>query len=190
MPPLDSPEGENEAIMLLDRIFRPKPAVIAGRTLYAACVDQSRSPRLYADMAVPDSVEGRFEVYTLHVVLILDRLVNQGPEAARTSQGLFDAYVQALDDALREMGIGDLSVGKKMRRLGEAFFGRVKNYHAALAELPATEDLKALVKRTIYDGVEDPPLDDLIQYILEQKSALTAQELDGLTKGAVSWATA
>ncbi|OXE36952.1 MAG: hypothetical protein CGW95_04670 [Phenylobacterium zucineum] len=64
-------------------------------------------------MGVPDSVEGRFEIYSLHVVLIMDRLVNQGPEAAKASQALFDAYTQALDDALREMGVGDLSVGKK-----------------------------------------------------------------------------
>lgn len=190
MPPLESSEGENEAVMLLDRIFRPKPAVVAGRALYAACVEQSRSPRLYAEMRAPDSVEGRFEVYTLHVVLIMDRLVNQGAQAAQTSQALFDAYAQALDDALREMGVGDLSVGKKMRRLGEAFFGRVKNYHAALAALPATGDLQALVSRTVYAGVEAPPLEDLISYILKQKSELSGQATDDLLRGVVSWAAA
>lgn len=174
--------------MLLDRIFRPKPTVVAGRALYAACVDQSRTPRFYAELAVPDSVEGRFEIYTLHVVLIMDRLVNQGPEAAQTSQALFDAYVQALDDALREMGVGDLSVGKKMRRLGEAFFGRVKNYHAALAGLPETGDLQALVKRTVYAEVDSPPLDELVQYILKQKSGLAAQAVEDLGKGVVQWA--
>ena len=188
MPPLDSPEGENEAVMLLDRIFRPKPAVIAGRSLYAACVDQSRSPRLYSELAVPDSVEGRFEAYTLHVVLIMDRLVNQGAAAAQTSQALFDAYAQALDDALREMGVGDLSVGKKMRRLGEAFFGRVKNYHGALAALPATDNLDALVRRTVYADVETPPVEDLIRYILRQQEALSIQSLERLLAGEVSWA--
>ena len=190
MPPLDSSEGENEANMILDRIFRPKPSVIAGRALYAACVQQSRTPRLYAEMATPDSVEGRFEVYTLHVVLILDRLVNQGSEAAKTSQGLFDAYTQSLDDALREMGVGDLTVGKKMRRLGEAFYGRVKNYHAALEKLPATEDLKALVLRTVYADVEAPPVDELIRYILKQRDALTAQPNETLVSGVVTWASA
>src|SRR5690348_4977091 len=117
-------------MMILDRLFRPKPAQTAGAALYAACVEQARSPRLYAEFAAPDTVEGRFEIYTLHVVLVLDRLLRQGPEAAKVSQGLFDTYVRSLDDALREMGVGDLSVGKKMRRLGEAFYGRVKNYEA------------------------------------------------------------
>ncbi len=174
--------------MILDRIFRPKPSVTAGRTLYAACVQQSRTPRLYVDMAAPDSVEGRFEVYTLHVVLILDRLVNQGPEAAKTSQGLFDAYTQSLDDALREMGVGDLTVGKKMRRLGEAFYGRVKNYHAALEKLPDTDDLRALVLRTVYADVEAPPVEALISYILKQKEGLAAQALEDFVRGTVTWA--
>ena len=176
--------------MLLDRIFRPKPAVVAGRALYVACVEQSRAPRLYTELSVPDSVEGRFETYTLHVVLIMDRLVNQGPAAARTSQALFDAYVQALDDALREMGVGDLSVGKKMRRLGEAFFGRVKNYHAAFGVLPETADLQALVGRTIYADVDSPPVDDLIGYVLRQRAELAGQKFEDLVKGSVAWAAA
>ena len=190
MPPLESSEGEIEADMILDRIFRPKPAVVAGRALYAACVEQSRSPRFYADLAVPDSVEGRFEIYTLHVVLIMDRLVSQGPEAARTSQALFDAYARALDDALREMGVGDLSVGKKMRRLGEAFFGRVKNYHAALATLPDTKDLDALIRRTVYADVEGPPPDALLDYVLRQKQGLDTQPTERLLSGLVSWIAA
>ena len=118
----------------------------------------------------------------------MDRLVNQGAAAAQTSQALFDAYAQALDDALREMGVGDLSVGKKMRRLGEAFFGRVKNYHGALAALPATDNLDALVRRTVYADVETPPVEDLIRYILRQQEALSIQSLERLLAGEVSWA--
>ena len=110
--------------MLLDRLFRPRPAQAAGRALYARAVEQSRMPALYSDLGAPDTVEGRFEVYTLHVMLLLDRLRGEGAEAAEVSQALFDTYVQALDHALREMGVGDLSVGRKMRRLGEAFVAR------------------------------------------------------------------
>src|SRR5688572_19538557 len=113
--------------MLFDRLFRPRPARAAGAALYAAVVDQARVPALYEALRVPDTVEGRFEIYSLHVVLILDRLRGQGQQAAETSQHLFDTYVKALDDALRELGVGDLSVGKKMRKLGEAFFGRAKS---------------------------------------------------------------
>jgi cytochrome b pre-mRNA-processing protein 3 len=174
--------------MILDRLFRPKPAQAAGRMLYAACVEQARTPKLYAELAAPDTVEGRFEVYTLHVVLLLDRLKRQGPVAAETSQSLFDAYLTGLDDALREMGVGDLSVGKKMRRLGEAFYGRVKNYEAALDALPDAAELDALLGRTIYAGVEGAPVAALQAYVLAQKADLAGQDLAGLLQGRVHWA--
>ena len=122
--------------MSLSRLFSPRPAVLAGRRLYDCAAAQARSPAFYAVMGAPDTVEGRFELYSLHVALLLRRLKGQGPQAAETAQGLFDAYVQALDDALREMGVGDLSVGKKMRKLGEAFYGRVKAYDEAFSALP------------------------------------------------------
>lgn len=174
--------------MILDRLFRPKPARTAGRALYAACVEQARSPKLYADLAAPDTVEGRFELYSLHVVLLLDRLKRQGSLATETSQGLFDAYLKGLDDALREMGVGDLSVGKKMRRLGEAFYGRVKTYQAAFEALPDTAELDAVLGRTVYAGVDGAPVDALQAYVLAQKTHLAGQDLDGLLEGRVHWA--
>jgi cytochrome b pre-mRNA-processing protein 3 len=174
--------------MILERLFRQRPARAAGRTLYAAVVEQSRIPALYAELRAPDTVEGRFEVYTLHVVLLLDRLRGQGPQAAETSQALFDTYVEALDDALREMGVGDLSVGKKMRKLGEAFYGRVKNYEAAFEALPDAGALEALLGRTVYAGVEAPPVERLAAYVQAQRVALAGQALESLIAGQAAWA--
>ncbi|MBE9188317.1 ubiquinol-cytochrome C reductase, partial [Microcoleus sp. LEGE 07076] len=113
---------------MLKRLFKPRPAVAAGRALYAQTVAQSRTPTLYADLGAPDTPEGRFEIYSVHVYLLLERLKGQGPLAAETAQALFDTYVSALDHALRELGVGDLSVGKKIRKLGEAFYGRINSY--------------------------------------------------------------
>src|SRR5678815_3207519 len=107
---------------MLKRLFKPRPAQAAGEALYASTVAQARTPALYAELGAPDTREGRFEIYSLHVYLLLERLKDQGPQAADTGQALFDAYVSALDNALREMGVGDLSVGKRMRKLGEAFY--------------------------------------------------------------------
>ena len=114
-------------------MFKPRPARLAGEALYEAATHQARQPAFYARLQAPDTVEGRFELYTLHVVLLLHRLKGLDTGTAAIAQALFDAYLQALDDALREMGVGDLSVGKKMRKLGEAFYGRAKAYDAALA---------------------------------------------------------
>ncbi|OXE36951.1 MAG: hypothetical protein CGW95_04665 [Phenylobacterium zucineum] len=74
-----------------------------------------------------------------------------------------------------------------MRRLGEAFYGRVKNYHAALSALPATEDLSAMVKRTVFAGVEAPALEVFMDYILRQRDGLREQATGDLALGNVSW---
>ncbi|MDB5449701.1 MAG: hypothetical protein JWQ52_829 [Phenylobacterium sp.] len=172
---------------MLNRLFRTRPAQAMGRVLYASAVEQSRSPALYDGFAAPDTVEGRFEIYTLHVVLLLDRLHGQGPQAQETSQALYETYVKALDHALREMGVGDLSVGKKMRRLGEAFFGRVKSYTAAFAALPATAELEALLTRTVYADASESRAPTLSAYVTGQRTRLAAQPLDQLLDGQVDW---
>lgn len=174
--------------MFLDRLFRPRSALVVGRKLYAAAVEKSRRPGLYGDFGVPDTVEGRFEIYTLHVVLLLDRLRGNGPQAAEVSQALFDTYVSALDDALREMGVGDLSVGKKMRRLGEAFYGRVRSYEAAFADLPEVEGLEALLERTVYAEAGAAHAQDLAAYVLAERQALAAEPLQRLLEGQAGWA--
>lgn len=173
--------------MLLDRLFRPRPAQAMGRALYQSVVDQSRTPALYADLGVPDTVEGRFELYTLHIVLMIERLRGQGEQAAETSQALFDTYVKSLDHALREMGVGDLSVGKKMRKLGEALFGRARSYEAAFHALPATELLEALLIRTLFADADATGASRLAAYVLEQRAALAAQSLDRLLAAEVQW---
>ncbi len=174
---------------MLKSLFKPKPAVAAGRALYAQVVEQARNPALYRDLGVPDTVEGRFEIYSLHVVLLLERLRGHGEVAADVSQALFDAYVKALDDALREMGVGDMAVGRKMRKLGEAFYGRGKNYQAALDQLPDRAPLEAVMGRTVYAGVEDrsPQLGD---YVLTQREVLAANPLEALLQGKVAWSAA
>jgi cytochrome b pre-mRNA-processing protein 3 len=174
--------------MLLDRLFRPRPALAVGRSLYAQVVEQSRTPGLYVALGAPDTTEGRFEIYTLHLVLLLERLRLQGDRAADVSQALFDVYLKSLDDALRELGVGDLSVGKKMRRLGEAFYGRVKSYMTAIAALPDAAPLEALLARTVYEGRDASPAQALAAYVLGQREALSAQPIEALLGGQVRWA--
>ena len=176
--------------MLLDRLFRPRPALAAGRALYARAVEQSREPALYVDLGAPDTVEGRFEVYSLHVVLLLDRLRGHGEAAAEVSQALFDTYLRDLDSALREMGVGDLSVGRKMRKLGEAFYGRGKAYEAAFQALPDEGALQALLTRTVYADIDASSAPRLAAYLLRQRSALADQAVDRLALGEVDWAAA
>jgi cytochrome b pre-mRNA-processing protein 3 len=170
----------------LARLFRSRPAKLAGRALYGAVTHQARQAEFYVALAAPDTVEGRFEVYNLHVVLLLHRLRAQGPQAAETAQALFDTYVSSLDDALRELGVGDISVGKKMRKLGEAIYGRVRSFDAALADGdPAA--LADMVERTVYAGAPAPQGPALADYLQRSVAALAAQPLDALLEGRVAW---
>lgn len=167
---------------MLKQLFRPNPAYEAGQALYRVAAAQARTPAFYAQAQAPDTVEGRFELYMIHVILLAMRLRGQGSRAAETSQVMFDAFLRGLDDAMREMGVGDLSVGKKMRKLGEAFYGRAKRYDAAIDD-PA--ELQALVRRTLYADVEDadPGAAAIADYIRRANEVLAAHSLDSLLNG-------
>jgi cytochrome b pre-mRNA-processing protein 3 len=173
--------------MILARLGARRPAKSAGHTLYQGAVKQARAPALYAIMGAPDTVEGRFELLTLHVILLVDRLTQAGEEAQASRQALFDAYVSNLDGALREMGVGDLAVGKRMKALGKAFYGRAAAYQEAFAALPGRALLEDLIARTILEGVADHPPDLLASYVLACREALAAQGADRLLAGDTPW---
>jgi cytochrome b pre-mRNA-processing protein 3 len=173
-------------VVIFEKLFKRGPSRAAGEKLYETAIRQARQPAFYADLGAPDTVEGRFELYTLHVVLVLSRLKAQGDVAAETAQALFDTYLQALDDALREMGVGDLSVSKKMRKLGEAFYGRAKAYQAALDQGDHTA-LAALIGRTVYEGQPDTAATRLADYVERSAALLAGLPLDDVLAAELAW---
>src|SRR6476660_9122950 len=99
--------------------------------LYGAIVAQARNPGLYADLAVPDTVTGRFEMVILHSALVLRHL--RADDAAKAvAQEVFDLFCADMDRSLRELGVGDLAVGKRMREMAGIFYGRADAYDNAL----------------------------------------------------------
>ena len=171
---------------MLKRLFKPRPAQAAGRALYAEIVTQSRTPGLYADLGAPDTVEGRFELYSLHVYLLLERLKGQGEQAGETAQALFDTYLSALDHSLREMGVGDLSVGKKMRKLGEALYGRMTAYEEPLRAGDAVT-LAAGLARNVYESADAAAGTALAEYAIASRARLAEQSFDAVA-AAPAWA--
>ena len=109
--------------MILRR-FRPSSEERTIRDLYGAIVAQARSVEFYTAYGVPDTVQGRFDLIVLHLVLLLDRLGRGEGSGRDIGQKLFDVFCRDLDGNLREMGVGDLAVPKQMRRFAEAFYGR------------------------------------------------------------------
>ena len=127
--------------------------------LYAAVVSASRAAPLYADLAVPDTFEGRFESLTLHAVLVLRRLQALPAPGPEMAQHLIDIVFKHLDRTLREMGVGDTAVPKRMKGLAEAFLGRSTAYEEAirsgrdaLAVALARNVLARKADSTIVDG--------------------------------------
>jgi cytochrome b pre-mRNA-processing protein 3 len=171
---------------MLKRFFQPQPARIAGEALYAAAAAQARTPGFYLQQGAPDTREGRFELYTLHVILLMDRLRGQGEAADETSQALSERYVRGLDDAFRELGVGDVGLAKRMKALGQAFYGRLKAYSEAFAALPDAAPLRDVVARTVLEGGEGD-VDGLTAYIVRSRQALATQPIERLCDGVVTW---
>lgn len=154
-----------------------------GFQLYGAAVAAARAPMFYEELGVPDTLDGRFDLVGVHVALLiraLRRLPAPGPALA---QAVFDAMFSDMDVNLRELGVGDLSVGKRVRAMWEAFHGRANAYEAAMQAADGSA-LAAALTRNVWRG-EAPPgaAVRLAEIMMVQDSALRAQPLADLRTG-------
>jgi cytochrome b pre-mRNA-processing protein 3 len=171
--------------------FRHDPQARIIDALYGMIVAQARSAAFYTSYGVPDTVQGRFDLIVLHLVLLLRRFDGEvdGRQGIENGLGqrLFDAFCQDLDDNLREMGVGDLAVPKQMRRFGEAFYGRQAVYRTALAGADTRELEKALA-RNIFEVVgPDERAARLARYARAAANQLDAEEDRALMAGTVTF---
>src|SRR6202142_2624077 len=125
----------------------PSRSTIGG--IYGTIVTQAREPSFYRDLGVPDTVDGRFDLLVLHLWMVLRRLKST-ESGTDLSQALFDHFCDDMDANLREMGVGDLTVPKRMQAFGEAFYGRAAAYDLALAS--AREALAQALCKNILNG--------------------------------------
>ena len=129
--------------------------------LYSALMARVRAPHFYAEMGVPDSFDGRFDLLLLHLFLVMERLLDEpGGSYAAFNQALFDVVFADMDQTLRERGIGDMGVPKHMRRMMTAFNGRMHAYHEAFRAGDDATILDAL-RRNLYGTRHDIALHDL-----------------------------
>ncbi len=161
-------------------LFRPPPPDAAW-ALYRAAVDAARRPAVMLALGVPDTLDGRFELVTLHVALLLRR-VQRAPALEEVGQGLVDLFVADMDQSLREMGAGDLSVGKKVKRMTSAFYGRLDAYSDGLDR---GGDLAAAAARNLYGTLEagHERSERAAAYIRAVEAALAAQGDTALAAG-------
>jgi cytochrome b pre-mRNA-processing protein 3 len=160
--------------MPLNTIFRRSGSSDAIHEIYRIIVERARHPHFYTEFGVPDTVDGRFEMVTLHAFLVLRRLKRTSESASDTSQALFDVMFEDMDLSLREMGAGDMGVGKRVKAMVQAFYGRIASYEAGLVG-PA-EEMENALSRNVYATVtpETGHLTGLAAYILAQDAHLAA----------------
>ncbi|MBI1385050.1 MAG: ubiquinol-cytochrome C chaperone [Rhizobiales bacterium] len=154
---------------------------------YEAIVTAARHPAHYMQLAVADDIAGRFEMLTLHLFLVLERLRVLGPSGETATRDLLETFFSNLDHEHREMGLADLSVARKMGRTAEAVYGRLKAYAEGVRE-PSGEALRAALGRNLYGGREEPvAAGDMATYVVAALRHLATVETADVLAGRLTF---
>lgn len=154
--------------------------------LYTAIVNQSRQKVFYEKMGVPDTLDGRFEIISLHMFLVLHRLKDEAGIAG-FSQQLFDLFFADMDVCLREMGVGDMGIGHRIKDMAQSFYGRLKYYEDALGD---DSKMVQVLKRNVYGTVSDPCVDalkDLVLYAKKMSKILSDHAINDIVIGNIEF---
>jgi cytochrome b pre-mRNA-processing protein 3 len=165
-------------------LFKKSPDPEAVLAVYRAIVAQSRQPVFYAQWGVPDTVTGRFDVLSLHMGLVFRRLGGAGKPASEFAQALFDLFFKDMDRNLREMGAGDLSVPKKIRNMGNLFYGLMTKLNEAM-ERGDRAEVEAVLQRNLFDGAAGPNIAALADYVEAEYAKLKLQTVEAVIGGTV-----
>lgn len=156
--------------------------------LYRVIVEQSRCPDFYGEgLDVADTPDGRYDLIAIHAFLVMRRLKDAGPEAVQLSQALHDLMFADMDQSLREMGIGDHGLPKRMKKLAEGFRGRIMAYDQGLesAEAGDPEPLAGALRRNLYRKMEpsDEAVGSMVGYMVREARQLQIHAIDKLMAG-------
>lgn len=164
-----------------------KARIEAAGRLHAMATAQSRLPDFYETLGVADTIDGRFDLLTVHVFLIMDRLGALGPEGRKTGQALFDRMFRAMELNLREAGVGDLGIPKHIKKMMKAFNGRIHSYAGAVSAQDA-DALQLALTRNVYraEGEAIPAgVFELTDYILSTRRQFEGMTLEQFQSGQI-----
>jgi cytochrome b pre-mRNA-processing protein 3 len=135
---------------------RKKPEHEFAAAVYARLAERARAPELFESCGIPDTLDGRFDSLALHAALMIDRLRRE-PDGETLAQAFFDTMFRHLELTLREIGVQDLGVGRRVKIMAEGLHGRALAYRQALAD--GSVSLQQVLRRNAYGG--SPPDDPL-----------------------------
>lgn len=167
-------------------LFRKRTDTTSVYAVYSAIVAQSRQPRFYAEWSVPDTVTGRFDMISLHLVLLFRRLRGDDSGQRDFAQAVFDLFFKDMDRSLREMGVTDIGVPKKIQKMGNLFFGLLAAINQAMDAHDAAA-LRAVLTRNVYDEAETEGAARLADYLLNTDRALAAQPVEAIRAGVLTF---
>ncbi|PHS26052.1 MAG: ubiquinol-cytochrome C chaperone [Robiginitomaculum sp.] len=164
---------------LFSRLFKKNKVRAKGKWLYEQALAASRRVSLYKAGGVPDTVDGRFDLLVIHVWMLIRRL--NALEAHPLGQEVFDAMFNDMDNALRELGISDTAVGKRIKDMAKVFYGRTELYNAA-QERGDAEALAVTLERNIFSDMENKgPLGQAMAAHMQAiENAMSAQALENI----------
>jgi cytochrome b pre-mRNA-processing protein 3 len=171
---------------MLSFIRRNDPLKEAGRALFAAAAGQARRPEFYLRLGVPDTIDGRFDLLALHGYLILEALKERGDEGHAIGTHFATFVFESLDEALRELGAGDIGVSRRIKAMADAFYGRLAAYGGAKDE----GDLVEAILRNLFrgDGAKRAEAVQVAAYARKSREVLLNAGLSQLYGGAVPFA--
>ncbi|MCP4933461.1 MAG: hypothetical protein GY927_04485 [bacterium] len=159
------------------------------RQLYAAIVAQARHPVFYRYMSVADSIQGRFELLSLHMFIVLDRLSSGDETSEQLAQQLVDVMFADMDDVARETGVGDMGVGPRIKKLARSFQSRLEYYKQTIdGDEDGTFSRGTLSDALIEvffadDEVQMHKAEQLAAYVVKQKARVAELSLDEMVAG-------
>jgi cytochrome b pre-mRNA-processing protein 3 len=167
-------------------LSRRKSVRDAAERAYQWVVEQARNPMFFKEFGVPDTLDGRFELICLHAFLYLHRLKSEQPQSAMVSQMFFDTMFADMDRGLREMGTGDLSVGRHVKRMAQGFYGRIRAYQDGLAR-DDDAALSAALARNLFGTVGESAVSPaaMVDYTRSAAAQLADQSAVELIDGYV-----
>jgi cytochrome b pre-mRNA-processing protein 3 len=158
--------------------------------LYCALVKQARTERFFRELGVPDTPEGRFEIIGLHAALLLRRLRSEGAAGQALGQALFDLMFDDMDASLRELGVGDLSVGRQVKRLAGQFYARLSALDPVIGT-GAASLVEPILRANVWHGAPPPSAAQvaaLADYLIACERRLGGQSGSALLRGEVTFA--
>ncbi len=176
-------DTRNQAMLhQLIRFFRPKPILQHGYELYAKINEESRAEYFFANWGAPDTMDGRFELILLHMFIYLHALkmrTKSGDcdDTTELQRYAIEAFFDDMDRSFREFGVGDTGVGKRIKKMANAFYGRINAFEKSLDN--AAELEQALLKNT-FATLKVPPLDirKWVEYVQNRITQLSAQPIE------------